>query len=214
MIESSISARDAVGGRSGHRAVFAPIPRAVILDRGPVLVRSLRGLSDALLSTMAVALERHADELVPGQLYVSRDHGGCAVGVTLRELFPDHHDCGRLAFFWHYGRRKGLTKAQVRRFPRLRHLQWIFDESVGGMRVYRPDLTIRDASRSVGLWFRAEARNELARRRARANTHAFGRHRQIHRSGAADMAARDERIAAFLAAVERSARGRSASWSG
>jgi hypothetical protein len=125
--------------------------------------RAMRRLPDPILLAMSSGLRAHCDELVPRTLFRGRSGGGCAVGVTLRELVPEAFEFGRLRFWlWHRWRR-GIERDVAARYPQLKHLQWHFDDAVRGAADELPDQ--RDAARAVGLWLAASAAGELALRR-------------------------------------------------
>jgi hypothetical protein len=123
---------------------------------------ALRHLPAELLQAMVRGLRAHADDLAPGALFRGNSTGGCAVGVTLRELDPDAFRFGWLQFWLWHRWRKGVERDVAHRYPRLKHLQWYFDEAVAELeasgREPRP-------SRAVGLWFAASAEAELEARR-------------------------------------------------
>jgi hypothetical protein len=120
---------------------------------------------------MARGLSAHADELSPGVLFRRHRAGGCAVGITLRELAPEAFDFG-FAEFWLWQRwRRGVERDVAAGYPRLKHLQWYFDEAV---RAASPELSGRTAAREVGLWFAASAEEELWARESAHPSQAGG----------------------------------------
>lgn len=123
--------------------------------------RCLRRLPDQLLQAMVSGLRANADDLAPGALFRWRDAGGCAVGVTLRELAPDAFQFGRVEFWlWHRWRR-GVEADLARRFPELGQLQRLFDGAVAEMEeVSRDD----QPAKAIGLWFAESAEAELRAR--------------------------------------------------
>jgi hypothetical protein len=124
--------------------------------------RALRHLPDELLRAMVHGLRAHADDLAPGILFRGNRSGGCAVGITLRELAPDAFDFG-LVRFWLWQRwRRGVERDVARRYPRLRHLQWYFDRAVAELDEAGGE---PQPAKAVGLWLAASAQAELAARR-------------------------------------------------
>jgi hypothetical protein len=116
---------------------------------------------------MVRGLRAHADELAPGVLFRNQSVGGCAVGITLRELAPEAFDFGRLRFWLWQRWRRGVERDVARRFPRLNHLQRHFDEAVA--EVSRAGYS--RGAKAEGLWLAATADAELgSRRRAVAET--------------------------------------------
>ena len=138
------------------------LPDAVVEERGPVLRRILRGLPDEVLQALVRGLERDGHSLMAGRLFRG-NHGGCAVGVTLRELDPETYAVEGPAFWLRHAWRRrlrwyrGLSAAN----PRLQHLEWTFDRAVtatyGG---WRRRLR-REAAVAVGRWIRFEGQAEL-----------------------------------------------------
>lgn len=139
--------------------------------------RALQQLPDALLWAMARGLRAHAEDLSAGVLFRGSSAGGCAVGITLRELAPDAFQFGWLRFWLWQRWRRGVERDVARRYPGLGQLQWCFDEAVAELteagRDPRP-------AKAVGLWLAASAQAEvIARRRV---THQAGRaHRRAER---------------------------------
>jgi hypothetical protein len=141
----------------------APLPAPAGASRALAVpaTRALQRLPDGVLRAMARGLTVNADGLVPGALFRGRHSGGCAVGVTLRELAPEAFQFGRLEFWlWHRWRR-GVEPDVARRFPHLQQLQRLFDEAVeelhGLGRHEQP-------AKTVGLWLAACAQAELRAR--------------------------------------------------
>jgi hypothetical protein len=140
--------------------------------------RALRHLPDELLRAMVRGLRTHADELAPGVLFRGKSSGGCAVGITLRELAPDAFDFGLMKFWLRQRWRRSIEPDVARRFPRLNYLQRYFDEAVAELDEAGSD---PHPARTVGLWFAACAQAELdARQRPVADdspppTHATRR---------------------------------------
>lgn len=146
--------------------------------------RALRHLPDQLLWAMVRGLRAHADDLTPGVLFRNPGSGGCAVGITLRELAPESFDFGWLRFWLWQRWRRGVERDVARRFPRLNHLQWHFDAAVA-------ELTAAgypEPAKAVGLWLAASADAELRSRHspvpeARALPTRMGRRTRRRASG-------------------------------
>jgi hypothetical protein len=127
------------------------------------VAQALRHLPDVLLRAMVSGLGAHADELAPGVLFRGTSSGGCAVGITLRELAPDAFEFG-LFRFWLWQRwRRGVERDVARRHPRLKHLQWYFDEAVAELEQAGRE---PQPAKAVGLWLAASAEAELTARGA------------------------------------------------
>ncbi|HEY1523281.1 MAG TPA: hypothetical protein VGF70_09740 [Solirubrobacteraceae bacterium] len=120
--------------------------------------RCLHRLPEHLLRAMATGLRENADDLTTGALFRGRYSGGCAVGVTLRELDPDAFRFGRVEFWLWYRWRRGLEPDLARRFPQLQQLQQVFDDAVGEVKQAGQD---PQPTRSVGLWLTLTAETEL-----------------------------------------------------
>jgi hypothetical protein len=120
--------------------------------------RSLQHLPENLLLAMVTGLRANADDLAPGVLFRGRDSGGCAVGVTLRQLAPDAFQFGRVEFWlWHRWRR-GVEPDLARKFPQLQQLQRVFDDAVNELAEAGHD---KPPAKAVGLWLAASAEAEL-----------------------------------------------------
>jgi hypothetical protein len=124
--------------------------------------RALQYLPDELLRAMVRGLRTHADDLAPGVLFRGHSAGGCAVGITLRELAPNAFDFGWLQFWLRQRWRRGIERDVARRFPHLNHLQRHFDEAVAELREEGCD---PQPAKAVGLWLAASAEAELRARR-------------------------------------------------
>jgi hypothetical protein len=124
--------------------------------------RALQHLPDQLLRAMVDGLRTHADDLSPGVLFRRHRSGGCAVGITLRELAPDSFDFGWFRFWLWQRWRRGVERDVARRFPRLKHLQWHFDAAVSQL----DDAGYPQPAKDVGLWLAASAEAELGSRRS------------------------------------------------
>ena len=114
---------------------------------------------------MVRGLRTHADDLAPGVLFRGKSSGGCAVGITLRELSPDAFDFGWVQFWLRQRWRRGIEPDVARRFPHLNHLQRYFDEAVAEVKEADGD---SQPAKAVGLWFAASAAAELDARRGTA----------------------------------------------
>jgi hypothetical protein len=143
-----------------RRAVLVSPPPGVSGALATGVGRALQRLPDALLRAMVRGLRAHADELSPGVLFRNQRSGGCAVGVTLRELAPEAFDFG-LVRFWIWQRwRRGVERDVARRFPGLKELQWHFDEAVTEL----TEAGYPQPAAAVGRWFAASAHAELRSR--------------------------------------------------
>ncbi|MGI8632989.1 MAG: hypothetical protein ACR2NA_10655 [Solirubrobacterales bacterium] len=132
----------------------------VAQERGPVLHRTMRAFSDELLDALVVALRRHSDRLAPGRL--EGRTGRCAVGALLTELDPETVGVAAPP----RRRRRGPSirhawPAMARAYPRLWHLEMVFDKACAGLVRGGHQSCERTAASRVGLWFAAEARAEL-----------------------------------------------------
>lgn len=138
-------------------------------ERAGVLRRSLRGLPAGMLEAMAQGLDAHGRDLVPGRLFLSRRRGGCLVGVMLRELDPERFEHGPVRFWLRERWRRGSRSyhGPLAANPRLKHLEWSFDDAVRRIRRRQPDLSPRVAARIVGRWVRTEVDRELRWRELR-----------------------------------------------
>lgn len=148
-------------GRGSRRELASLIPSDLARERGEVLHRALRDLPLALLEALVRGLRRHSDSLVTGRLYDDSGAGGCAVGVMLREL--SGKDCEpRL---WRRRRSPETIYEEqpemARVYPRLAHIEFIFDKTCQALRDARPELSERESARKVGLWMAAEAQAEI-----------------------------------------------------
>lgn len=151
-------------------AATTPVRRSVLVAPPPgvngavadAAGRALKHLPEEMLFAMVRGLRTYADDLAPGVLFRKHSSGGCAVGITLRELAPEAFDFGRLRFWlWHRWRR-GVERDVARRFPRLKHLQWYFDEAVSEVK----EAGYPQPAKAVGLWLAASAEAELGSRRS------------------------------------------------
>src|SRR5919106_1317209 len=138
-----------------------------LAERRTVLRRTLRALPEEMVAALARGLEANAGQLVAGRLFTQRGGGGCAVGVMLRELRPERFSRERLRPWSITAWRRTIASldGELGRNPRLRHLEWTFDQAVERVERLCPNLPPTPAAGLVGSWFRAEARSELLRRR-------------------------------------------------
>jgi len=128
---------------------FPSPPAGISAGLAAVAERSLERLPDGVLRAMVTGIRGNADDLAPGALFRARDSGGCAVGVTLRELAPEAFQFGRIEFWlWHRWRR-GVEPDVGRRFPQLQQLQRVFDDAV--REVEEAGLE-KEPAKAVGLW--------------------------------------------------------------
>jgi hypothetical protein len=134
----------------------------VSTELGNAAAWALQHLPDQLLEAMVRGLRAHAGDLAPGVLFRGNASGGCAVGITLRELAPDAFTFGRLRFWLWQRWRRGVERDVARRYPRLEHLQWHFDAAVAAL---ERALTVRQPAKTAGLWLAASAEAELRARR-------------------------------------------------
>jgi hypothetical protein len=143
---------------------FGPrdIYRSFRAERNVALHRVLRRLPDNFIVALIEGLEQ-ADVITPGRLF-SGERGGCAVGVTLRVLFP-HYRGRRLV----RGRRLQKSVMRLRRelafeVSHLFALEQVFDRSVLLLQERFSDVPRRDVAKATALWIAGEARTELVLR--------------------------------------------------
>src|SRR3954468_10005581 len=114
-----------------------------------------------LLEALLRGVRRHADSLAPGALHTGG--GGCAVGMMLHELRGTRPRRFRLR--WRSPTVHEDAPELARRYPRLAHLELIFDrtcEELAARRGVEPCEVARD----VGLWMAAEVQGEIDSRHA------------------------------------------------
>ena len=141
-----------------------------VVERTPILRRTLRSLPDSMLAALVRSLEKHRHELMPSRLFRDPEGGGCAVGMMLRELDPERYESRSPLRFWlrDRWRRRARSYPELASNPRLRHLEWLFDSSVRDVLGARgPEQ--RRASTAVGGWILREARAELKWRHAKSD---------------------------------------------
>jgi hypothetical protein len=143
----------------------SPAPDGVSQALANATERAVHRLPDELLQGMVHGLRAHADELAPGVLFRGKSSGGCAVGITLRELAPDAFDFGWAQFWLRQRWRRGIEPDVALRFPHLGHLQRHFDAAVAEVKRAGDD---SHPAKAVGLWFAAIAEAELNARRTTA----------------------------------------------
>jgi hypothetical protein len=146
-------------------SVLVAPPRGVSSAIASSTTRALQRLPDELLRAMVRGLRAQADDLAPGVLFRGHTSGGCAVGITLRELAPDAFAFGWLRFWLRQRWRRGIERDVARRFPHLNHLQRHFDEAVAELKEVGRD---PQPAKAVGLWLAASAEAELKARRSAA----------------------------------------------
>ena len=160
-------------------SVVVSPPPGVSAERASAVGRALRHLPDELLRAMVRGLRAHADELSPGALFRGSTSGGCAVGITLRELAPDAFVFGWLRFWLWQRWRRGVERDVATRYPRLKHLQRHFDGAVADVEEGGDDAR---PARAVGLWFAESAAAELETRRSEAPSPRLTGHAHQRRS--------------------------------
>ena len=181
-------------GSAVRPSVLVSPPRGVSAELASAARRALQHLPDELLQAMDRGLVAHADDLAPGVLFRGNSSSGCAVGITLRELAPDAFKFGWLHFWLWQRWRRGVERDVARRYPRLRHLQWYFDEAVAES---NRDGSDPQPPKAVGLWLAACARAELEARRGTATeTRSLPRHPARRGHHRADGASRTRGIGA------------------
>jgi hypothetical protein len=143
---------------------FGPrdIYRSFRAERNIALHRVLKRLPDDFIVALIEGLEQ-ADVITPGRLFSGR-RGGCAVGVTLRVLFPRYR--GR-RLVW--GRRLQKSVMRLRRelafeVSHLFALEQVFDRSVLLLQERFADVPPQDVAKATALWIAGEARTELVLR--------------------------------------------------
>jgi hypothetical protein len=145
-------------------STFGPrdIYRSFRADRNVALHRVLRRLPDDFIVALIEGLEG-ADEITPGRLFAGRS-GGCAVGVTLRVLYPQYR--GR-RLLW--GRRARRSVMRLRRrlafqVSHLHALEQVFDRSVLMLQDRFSEVPPHAVAEATALWIAGEARTELVLR--------------------------------------------------
>ena len=133
----------------------SPMSADLAAERGEVLHKALRGLPDDLLVALLRGVRKHADSLHPGSL--SNADGGCAVGMMLHELRgtrPRRH------FGWRSPTIHEEAPELAGKYPRLAHLEFIFDRMCEGLARCRGVAPCEVAS-TVGLWMADEVAAEI-----------------------------------------------------
>ena len=135
------------------------IYRSFRAERNQSLHRVLRRLPYDFLVALIEGLEQ-ADVIEPGRLFAGR-RGGCAVGVTLRVLYPRYQ--GR-RLIW--GRRLRRSIARLRRLhadeiSHLYALEQVFDRSVELLQERFPCAPKGEVALATAQWVAGEARVEL-----------------------------------------------------
>lgn len=158
------TAADKWGMASTAAPTFSPrdIYRSFRAERNLALHRVLRRLPDKFIIALIEGLER-ADVITPGHLFAG-ERGGCAVGVTLRVLFPDYRGRRYLR-----GRRLQKSVMRLRRelafeVSHLFALEQVFDRSVLLLQERFGEVPPQDVAKATALWIAGEARTELVLR--------------------------------------------------
>ncbi len=143
---------------------FGPrdIYRSFRAERNVALHRVLKRLPDEFIVALIEGLEQ-ADEITPGRLFAG-ERGGCAVGVTLRVMYP-HYRGRRLV----RGRRLQKSVMRLRRklafeVSHLFALEQVFDRSVLLLQERFSEVPAQDVAKATALWIAGEARTELVLR--------------------------------------------------
>ena len=143
---------------------FGPrdIYRSFRAERNVALHRVLKRLPDRFIVALIEGLEQ-ADVITPGRLFAG-ESGGCAVGVTLRVLYPDYR--GRRLV---RGRRLQKSVMRLRRrlafeISHLFALEQVFDRSVLLLQERFSEVPSADVAKATALWIAGEARTELVLR--------------------------------------------------
>ena len=142
----------------GPRDVY----RSFRAERNVALHRVLKRLPDPFIVALIEGLEG-ADVITPGRLFAGRS-GGCAVGVTLRVLYPRYR--GRRLI---RGRRLKKSVMRLRRklafeVSHLFALEQVFDRSVLLLQERFSEVPAADVAKATALWIAGEARTELVLR--------------------------------------------------
>jgi hypothetical protein len=135
------------------------IYRSFRADRNVALHRVLRRLPDRFITALAEGLEQ-ADVITPGRLFAGHS-GGCAVGVTLRVLYPKYR--GRRLLL---GRRLHRSVSKLRRtlardVDHLYALEEVFDRSVLLLQEHFEHVPPDQVAEATAHWIAGEARTEL-----------------------------------------------------
>lgn len=138
----------------------SPIPTDLARERGQVLNKALRELPVELLDALLRGVLRHADSLAPGALHKGR--GGCAVGMMLHELRGTKP---RRRLRWRSPTIHEDAPELASRYPRLGHLELIFDRTCEEL-AERRGVEPCDVARDVGLWMAGEVEAEMDSRRS------------------------------------------------
>jgi hypothetical protein len=140
---------------------FTPrdIYRSFRADRNVALHCVLKRLPDRFISALAEGLEG-ADVITPGRLFAGHS-GGCAVGVTLRVLYPKYRGRRLLS-----GRRIRRSVSKLRRslardVDHLYALEEVFDRSVLLLQEHFAHVPGEQVAEATAHWIAGEARTEL-----------------------------------------------------
>ena len=115
----------------------------------------MRDLPVQVLRLLLRGVRRHADSLVPGSLQNGR--GGCAVGMMLHELRGTRP--GR-RLRWRSPTIYEDAPEVARAYPRLAHLEFIFDRTCEAL-AERRGVEPCEVARDVGLWMAAVVEAEI-----------------------------------------------------
>lgn len=145
-----------------------PLPATTAAHRDETLRGIATHLSDPILDALGSAIVTHADHLSPGRLY-NRSGGGCAVGVLLRELYPETCGPGRVS--WLRARRRYTIRQETGDLLgpdtlRLEHIERCFDATCRAVACHNPSMRRGETARHVGLWMACILADERARRDA------------------------------------------------
>lgn len=148
---------------------FSPrdIYRSFRADRNIALHRILRRLPDEFIVALAEGLEQ-ADVITPGRLFAGH-RGGCAVGVTLRVLYPRYR--GRRLVWGRRLRRsvRALRRGMAREVNHLFALEEVFDRSVILLQQHFSNVPRERVAEATAHWIAGEARTELLMREMRSD---------------------------------------------
>ena len=137
----------------------SPIPTDLARERGQVLNKALRELPVELLDALLKGVRRHSDSLAPGALHRGRG-GGCAVGMMLHELRGTKP---RRRLRWRSPTIHEDAPELASRYPRLGHLELIFDRTCDELAARR-GVEPCDVACDVGMWMAREVEAEVESR--------------------------------------------------
>ena len=122
--------------------------------------KALGELPVELLEPLLRGVRAHADVLVPGSLH--KGSGGCAVGMMLHQLRGTRP---RRALRWRSPTIHEAAPDIARRYPRLGHIEFIFDNTCYAV-AERLGASPCEVARDVGLWMACQVQAELDSRRS------------------------------------------------